>query len=341
MSYEITISVFYPLQRGRLVLRTDADWNHEIEPVEIDGGAHRFDFKIATGRPYFYFKPCIVEGEACHWSRGTNYLAIPPDGGMEIYPHFFDDLEGFISEPIRVPAPRGDRAHHIRVYYPPGYGENHLKRYPVLYMHDGKNLFFPEEAFFGYEWQIDETMNLLDAMNLIDKTIVVGIWSGAREEDYTKPGYEAYGRYIVEGLKPYVDGRFRTLREARHTAVLGSSLGGVVSFFLGWEWPEVFGMVGCLSSTFGWRDDLMARVEAEEKRAITIYLDSGWPGDNYEETRTMRNILLRKGYESGCELFYLAFPEALHNEQYWAMRCHIPLQFLFGKMPRLGVPNSA
>jgi predicted alpha/beta superfamily hydrolase len=114
---------------------------------------------------------------------------------------------------------------------------------------------------------------------------------------------------------------------------MGSSLGGVVSLFLGWQWPEVFGKVACLSSTFAYQDDLLERVSKESKRKIRIYLDSGWPGDNYEATRSMRDRLIWKGYRPGSELFYLAFPEAKHDENAWASRSAIPFQFLFGKLP--------
>ena len=106
-----------------------------------------------------------------------------------------------------------------------------------------------------------------------------------------------------------------------------------MSFYLGWQWPNVFGQVGCLSSTFGFRDDLFERVSTESKRPIKIYLDSGWPADNYEPTRALRDRLIWKGYQLGSELFYLAFPEAKHNEVDWAARSHIPLQFFFGKVP--------
>ena len=87
-----------------------------------------------------------------------------------------------------------------------------------------------------------------------------------------------------------------------NTVVMGSSLGGVVSFYLGWQWPEVFGKIACLSSTFAYRDDLLERIAAEPKRRIRIYLDSGWPGDNYEATRSMLDRLIWKGYRPGSEL---------------------------------------
>jgi pimeloyl-ACP methyl ester carboxylesterase len=97
---------------------------------------------------------------------------------------------------------------------------------------------------------------------------VVGIHPNEREREYTQPGYEDYGRFLVETLKPMIDGKYRTLRGPENTAAMGSSLGGVVSFYLGWQWPKVFGKVACLSSTFTFRDDLIERVAAEPKRSL-------------------------------------------------------------------------
>jgi predicted alpha/beta superfamily hydrolase len=174
---------------------------------------------------------------------------------------------------------------------------------------------------------------MLDKMNAIEEAIVVGIFPNDRMTEYTQPGYEDYGRFLVETLKPLIDRKYRTLGGPMNTAAMGSSLGGVVSFYLGWQWPDVFGKIACLSSTFDYRDNLLERVSAEPKRKIRIYLDSGWPGDNYEATRSMRDRLIWKGYRPGSELFYLAFPEAKHDENAWAARSPIPFQFLFGKMP--------
>jgi enterochelin esterase-like enzyme len=151
--------------------------------------------------------------------------------------------------------------------------------------------------------------------------------------EYTMPGYEDYGRFLVERLKPLIDGKYRVLKDPTNTAAMGSSLGGVVSFYLGWQWPEVIGKIACLSSTFTYRDNLLDRVSAEPKRKFRIYLDSGWPGDNYEATRSMRDRLIWKGYSPDSELFYLAFPDAKHDENAWAARSPIPFQVLFGKLP--------
>src|SRR4030095_6420225 len=121
-----------------------------------------------------------------------------------------------------------------------------------------------------------------------------------------------------------IDAKYRTLAEPASMAVMGSSLGGVVSFYLGWQWPDVFGKVACVSSTFTYRDDFLERISAEPKRKIRVYLDSGWPGDNYEATRSVRDRLIWKVYRLGSELFYLAFPEATHDENAWAARSAIP-----------------
>ena len=224
-----------------------------------------------------------------------------------------------------------DNTRQVTIYLPPDYDDHPEQRYPVLYMHDGQNLFFPEEAYGGNEWKVDETMNTLDSMNIIDKVIVVGIYSRDRMKEYTRDGYAAYGKFIVDELKPLIDANYRTLTDPGNTAVMGSSLGGVVSFYLGWEHPEVFGNAGCMSSTFTYNDDLMDRVAGEEKRGVRFYLDSGWPEDNYEVTRSMRDLMLRRGYRFGEDLLHFAFPNAVHNETHWAMRSHIPFQFFFGK----------
>jgi enterochelin esterase-like enzyme len=326
------IRVFHPRPGGRVVLRTEFDWDRDVEAARVGDDGTRWEFTVETEAPYFYFKP-VVQGDdgATRWAVGSNYLAIATTTETrDLYPHFDGGTNGDITRPLEVPGGRGRR---VRVYQPPGYDENTLKRYPVLYMHDGTNLFFPDESFLGDTWEVDETMDLLDSMNLIDKCIVVGIYAGDRMNEYTAPGYQDYGRFLVESLKPFIDGGFRTLGGPDDTAVMGSSLGGVVSFYLGWQYPEVFGQAACLSSTFGHQDDLFARVRGEPKRPVRFYLDSGWPEDNFENTQSMRDLLAQRGYQSGVDLMYLAFPGAEHSERFWATRSHIPFQFFFDKTP--------
>jgi predicted alpha/beta superfamily hydrolase len=336
----VEIRVFYPLAHEDLVLRTDADWDRDLIPHSTDRAQGVFEFTVPTEAPFFYFKPCIRKHADLHWSVGANYLALAPAASpRDIYPHFFSGKRGTLTDPWPVDAhPAGAPAREVRVYLPPGYDENELKRYPVLYMHDGANLFLDEEAFGGISWDIDDSLDLLDEMSLVDKVIVVGVYTRDRMNEYTLPGYELYGRQLVEMLKPLVDRRFRTLPGQSNTAVMGSSLGGVLSFYLAWQHPEVFGKAVCMSSTFGYRDDLAGRVDGEPIRPVQIYLDSGWPGDNYEVTRNMYDRLLARGYTYGRDLLYFAFPHDRHNEGAWATRCHLPFQFLFGKRSR--APNA-
>jgi predicted alpha/beta superfamily hydrolase len=338
MGHTVTIRVHYPLSplsarsEDTLALRTDADWSADVEPAAVASDGTRFDFPVLLTAPFFYFKPVLRRGGEILWSQGESWLALA-DGPetKDIYPHFLSDNGSGVSDLLRLPSQRGPRRHSMRIFHPPGYAENTLARYPVLFMQDGQNLFFPQEAFGGHDWMVSETLGVLDAMSLVREAIVVGVYPQDRMADYTKPGYEEYGRYLVEEVKPWVDASYRTLSGPADTVVMGSSLGGVVSLYLAWQWPEVFGNAGCLSSTFGYRDDLHERIEAEPKRPIKIYLDSGWPRDNYEVTRTMRNTLRSRGYEPGRDLFYLAFPRARHDEESWAMRAHIPFQFFFGQ----------
>lgn len=332
------IRVHYPLTAGRMILRCEPGWTTDIEADRASRNRELHEFRLPLAGPFTYFKPLIVDDGAQRWSMGDNYLALASrKAAVDIYPYFRADETCSACE-LRELADETGRTHTFRVFYPPGYHENTLRRYPVLYMQDGQNLFFPNEAFGGQHWRVAETLGVLDAMNACEQAIVVGIYPSARERDYTQPGYDAYGRFLVQALKPHVDLDFRTLTGPQHTAVMGSSLGGVVSFYLGWQYPHVFGMAACMSSTFGWRDDLRQRVVREPRRNLRIYLDSGWPRDNYEVTRDMRTLLHDRGFREGIDLHYYAFPEATHNERAWAMRCHLPFQLFFGQTASMHAP---
>jgi predicted alpha/beta superfamily hydrolase len=326
--------VYYPAAEGRIVLRTELDWTVDVPAVSVSPDGKLHEFMLEADRPFLYLKPCLIQGSKTLWSCGPNVLVLlTTDDARQSYPFFHGSSTAGAMTPIfEVPSPSLARSHKLRAYLPPGYGENPLKRFPVLYMQDGKNLFFPEEAFLSREWQVDESLDLLDAMNAADKCIVVGIHSEDRMLDYTKPGYVAYGRSVVEEIKPYVDRTFRTLPQREETAAVGSSLGGVVSFYLGWQYPEVFGFAACLSSTFSHRDDLIDRVLTEPRRETRFYLDSGWPGDNYEVTLAMAMALIERGYVHGRDVVHAAFPLAEHDERSWSTRLHLPLQLFSGQI---------
>ena len=250
----------------------------------------------------------------------------------DVYPYFSGSEKGSFSPLVELDSPILGRKHAVRAYVPPGYHENTLKKYPVLFMQDGKNLFFPDEAFLGRDWRVGESLDLLDAMNAIDKVVVVGIHSADRMAEYTKPGYEAYGRSVAEEIVPAANRRLRLIGGRRETAVMGSSLGGVVSFYMAWQWPEVFGAAACLSSTFSHKDDLVERVLTEPRNAAKFYLDSGWPGDNFETTLAMALALQSRGYVYGRDFLHFAFPLEEHEETAWGSRLHLPMQLFWGKV---------
>lgn len=321
------ITVRYPIGRGHLVLRTSLDWDRDLAPVESGLGHAVFD--VSFDAITLAFKPCLVRDDGFFWARGSDYVVSGHDPDPEVYPFFFADERGRVSDVMTFE--RAGRAHAVRVYLPPGHDENTRRTYPVLYMQDGRNLFLPEEAYGGREWHVDETMDRLDRMNSLRKVIVVGIAPIDRMVDYTLRGYADYGRFLVDTVKPRIDQTFRTRTSPKDTVVMGSSLGGVVSLYLAWQHSGVFGNAACLSSTFGYEDDLFARIAHEAKRPIRVYLDSGWPRDNFDATNAMRDLLVHRGYRLGDDLLSFSFPEGLHNELSWADRVHVPFQYFFGR----------
>lgn len=321
------ILVTYPMTTGRLLLRTQSDWDKDIEPVHADYGGATFDVPFTT--PTLAVKPCLVDGDTFMWSAGPDYVLTAHDPDPQLFPFFRSPVRGRVSDVMHIDDETG--THAFRIYYPPGYHENTLLRFPVVYMQDGKNLFFPEEAFSGDEWEVDETMDRLDDMNAIRKTLVIGVAPVDRMREYTMPGAVAYGRFMVETLKPYVDAELRTRPGPGTTVVMGSSLGAVAAFRLAWDHPEQFGKAACLSGTFGHQSDLYESIATSPRRPVEFYLDSGWPRDNCNDTNAMRDLLVSRGWRLGIDLMHFTFPDAIHHERAWAGRLHLPFQFLLGR----------
>ena len=319
-----------------MVLRTELDWDREIRPTALSSDGATATFEVEAEQPFLHFKPCLMRNGQMHWAKGTNNLmTMAEESTRVVYPYFFGEPCGRFSLLIEIQSGILGRSHRLRLYLPPGYEENTLACYPVAYMQDGQNLFFPEEAFHGQDWQVDETSHILRSMRAIQDVIIVGVYSGERRNDeYTKPGYEDYARSLVEEIVPAEQLFLRSTREVRDRAMWGSSLGGVVSFYTAWQFPHVFGGAICMSSTFSYKDDLVERVLSEPKRDVRFYLDSGWPGDNYEATVAMALALIARGWRYGHDLLYLSFPQAAHDEKAWGTRLHLPMQLFAGVVAR-------
>ncbi|MDX6694682.1 MAG: hypothetical protein QOF02_2285 [Blastocatellia bacterium] len=236
------------------------------------------------------------------------------------------------------------------VYLPPGYDADKKRRYPVFYMHDGQNLFDGATSFIpGKEWRVDETAQALIASGKIEPLIIVGVYNAGaqRIDEYTptpdakvKQGGRAdlYGRLLVEELKPFIDSQYRTLRGPKETGLGGSSLGGLVSLYLGLKYPQVFGKLAVVSPSVWWDNRMILRdVRALSRRPRTrIWLDIGTKeGRDTAEatggTRALRDALVAKGWKENSDLKYFEAEGAEHNETAWAERAGPMLIFLFGK----------
>ena len=141
---------------------------------------------------------------------------------------------------------------HVEIWLPPGYHENPDARYPVLYMSDGQNLFDPGIASTGVDWGVDESVVRLVENGVIRPIIVVGAWNTVdRGMDYSPwHGAPDYARFLIEELMPRVNQELRTLTGPENTAVMGSSMGGLLSFYLVTYHPETFGACGWESTHF-------------------------------------------------------------------------------------------
>src|SRR5574339_933422 len=160
------LRVRYPVKKGsRILLRTELDWNKDVEPDSISDGGQTAIFNLECKKPFVYFKVLLKTDNEVKWSVGPNFLVLMTQQTTnEVYP-FFDSPETVsFTDVLEFDSPILGRKHLLRVYVPPGYHENTLQSYPIIYMQDGKNLFFPEEAFLGQDWGVDESLSLLNRM---------------------------------------------------------------------------------------------------------------------------------------------------------------------------------
>lgn len=233
--------------------------------------------------------------------------------------------------------------HDVLVHLPLGYETDATTRYPVLYMQDGQNLFDAATSFAG-EWRMDETSDALAREGVIRQPIIVGIYNAGayRIDEYTptrdaarRAGGKAllYGRMVVEELKPFIDETYRTMPDAPDTGLGGSSLGGLVSLYLGLIHPSVFGNLAVLSPSVWWDNRfIVRRIRAlHSKPSARIWLSTGTAeGEGVvEAARRVRGALEAKGWTLGIDLAYLEVEGAPHTEAAWAGLVAPMLRFLY------------
>lgn len=236
--------------------------------------------------------------------------------------------------------PQLDRYRKIRVWLPPGYATSSA-HYPVVYMQDGQNLFDKATSFAG-EWRVDESMDSLVAAGH-PAAIIVGIDNGGgqRINEYSPWKNSTYGGgqglayidFLAETLKPFIDSQFRTLPEREHTAVLGSSMGGLISMAAAFHRQDVFGKVGALSSSFWFSDSCYQQVTTagiQQPLRIALIAGSKEGSTQVKDMFAMRDTLLAAG-QSPVDLRAEAHADGTHSEWYWAREFPKVYLFLFGE----------
>ncbi len=232
----------------------------------------------------------------------------------------------------------------VLVYLPPGYEADGVRRYPVLYLHDGQNV-FDKATSVGEEWRVDETAQALITSGAIDPLIIVGIYNTGEHRigEYTptadpaKGGGQAslYGRLLVEEIKPLIDRQYKTMPGAGSTGLGGSSLGGLLTVYLGLKYPTVFSRLAVLSPSVWWDSrEIVREVEGlPGKLPLRIWLDAG-TGEGEEvmnDARRLRDALLAKGWTAEQDLHYYEAEGARHDEVSWSARVEPFLKFLYPK----------
>ena len=230
------------------------------------------------------------------------------------------------------------------VYLPPGYDEQPQRRFPVLYLQDGQNLFDGSTSFVpGMDWHVGQTADGAIAAAVVQPLIIVGIYNAgkARVREYTPTKVpklgggraDRFAKFLVEEVLPFIQKEYRTLSGPANTGLGGSSLGGLVSLYLGLKLPHIFGKLAALSPSVWWNQRVISRFaqSAQISPRPRIWLDIGTrEGPRVvDDVEQFRDVLLKKGWRLGEDLYYERVEGAEHNEAAWAQRVGPFLQFLF------------
>lgn len=254
-----------------------------------------------------------------------------------------EDFRMFKDFPSKFLSKKRD----IIVWLPPGYFDpESTRRYPVLYMQDGGAVFVV--------WRIDEIAKSLIASRQIEPLIIVMVYNGgsqeARFDEYTPTrdaGFrnggkaDAYGRMLVEELKPFIDRELRTLPDAADTGIGGTSLGAIAALHMGLKYPTVFGKLAVMSPSVWWDNKVMVRrvKDLKAKPELRIWLDIGTAegARTVSEAKELRDVLVKKGWTPDSDLMYFEAKGADHNDAAFARRAEPMLKFLF---PRQSSPGG-
>jgi predicted alpha/beta superfamily hydrolase len=357
------LHVHYPAGTQTLAVRGSAgplSWTLGV--VMSPGAQDTWTFASNTLKGTVEWKPLLGDKV---WALGPNYH-VTEGQTVDVYPHFTVG-QGKVSKliPAFASGTLGN-TRDIWAYLPPTYLENSTARLPVVYMHDGQNLFDPALAFGGNPWMADKAIDAAAASGTcasgaactkdsdcgsgpcqtFREAIVIGVDNTAdRIAEYT-PVVDAtegggkgdlYLKMLVTELKPKVDAMLRTRPEPENTAMIGSSLGGLISAHAGVTEASTFGLIGAMSPSTWWADAaIITEVQSSKgpsSRALRVYVDSGDAGvdnDDVANTNLLAAAYLSIGYVEGQDFHHLVAHGDQHSEVYWAKRLPGALAFVLG-----------
>ena len=262
-------------------------------------------------------------------------------------------LTGNVQHHLNFASQLLGNSRDVVVHLPPDYRRSRTRRYPVLYLHDGQNVFDAATAFGGNEWRVDETAQRLAEQKLIDPVIIVAVANTGenRLHEYTptrgrieggkrkrsKGLLRQYGGFLINELKPFIDARYRTLTAPEYTGIGGSSLGGLATISLGLWFPHVFRRLAVMSPSIWWDDcvlyKMVEKINEEARPPLKIWLDTGTHEPGWERNRVLRDGLIEKGWRLHDDLHYFEDEGAQHTESAWAHRMDAALRFLYPPPP--------
>lgn len=297
--------------------------------LKITRGAWGKEAGGARGEPISNIDVRIPDEQTTYVRNVISWTDLPAPG-----------VTGRVDKIAAFHSPQLGNDRDVWVWLPPGYEAEPGRRYPVVYVHDGQNVFDPRTSSFGLDWQLDEAMTSLVEHGEAPGAILVAV-ANTKDRDYEydlELNGKSYARFLIDTLKPHIDRAYRTLPGRETTYTMGASLGASIAVSLAWCYPEVFSKAVGLSFPVFYRDSAMLRVVKAASRPalpIRLYFDHGDTGQDsaYEgSVRRFYDELLALGM-ARSDIEYRVFKYADHSEPDWARRMPIPLRFLLPGAP--------
>jgi predicted alpha/beta superfamily hydrolase len=335
----------YPQRRGTIGLRGERSplsWEQSAPPVRTEGDVLVWELQVPAGST---LEAKLVRADGA-WAFGRN-LVLAGGDDVTLSPSF-ETSRGALEPWQRVETAAGPL--DVRIYLPPSYREQDASSYPVIYAQDAQALWSDEPDPFG-NWDLDRVLDGLLELGSMREVLIVSIRTAERRIEQLSPvpdprfgggGGEAHLRAITEGLKPWVDRTYRTRPGRDDTALLGSSMGGLFSFYAAWTRPDLFGKAMCLSSSFWWADRWAIHTVQGPTCPVPrphFYLDSGAAQSPFEQdqnhrdglhhTQAMSRAMVAHCYARGQDLDVLSFAGLRHDPTSWSARVAVPLQLMF------------